>query len=672
MSDRRLIVGEFDSLDANNGKLFALAPGDANGIPIPSFQVGAARPAVGSIKGEGYYDILQKQGFVWTGSAWRNIAPNPILTFTSEALLLADTTASPGTYATAGDTGSLFIKVPTGWRQVGIKPYATAADLFGDAVAATGALGEVLDEDSLWEKTATGWRLMLIREMATTAAITAWTNTSPGATVGDRAVDKSTGVTYMRLASGWRPISIWEETEANIRAATWALNGQEAIATDTGRVFARAAGKWIEEPIAHYPTEAALLAAVSQPGTLAWSDDTNVVFVRVAGTPAGPGGTPAAKPDTWKRLQGSHVSVGTTAPTTPGEGDQWYDRREAHMKVWEGTAWKVTGKADERFFEAEITLGANADTIGNEIILLKGLAATNDGVYISIVDMEVGHNHGRTSYAVHAFTTDSVGDASMVPLHIEARENRLEKLHWFWKDGTDSYCLSAVTSQRSANRKFNIGMMSPTANFSGVTVDGNTVLAGAGGAWVKSKPAPIRPLYQYASELAMTTPQHIVVLDEPATRFTKMEGIVSCAASAYTVRPYLRFGTTVFNFTDINKIFHVFAMARYDLAGLRDTGNTFIQGHHCGFTFINSTNYGVKASATFSLRMTVTKRTDDYWEVWQEAFYGSSNDTPMKMDSKYEIGTAGLGDLTAIGVETYDFPGTTAANSSYALNVESL
>jgi len=333
MSDRRLIVGEFDPADANNGKLFALSPNTATGIALPSFQVGISRPAVGSTVGEGYFDLNQGQGFVWTGAAWKGIAPNPILTFTTEALLLADTTARPGVYATAGDTGSLFVRTPTGWRQVGVKQYPTATDLFGDAAAAVGALGEVMDEDSLWERTPAGWRLMLIREMANTAAIVAWTNTSPGATLGDRAVDKTTGITYIRISSGWRPITIYEDTEANIRATTWALNGQQAVATDTGRVFTRAAGAWVEEPIQHYATEAALLAATPQPGVMAWSDDTNVVFIRVAGA--------AGAAATWKRLQGPKLSYGTAAPATPSAADLWYDSdgNTGGLELYTGTAW---------------------------------------------------------------------------------------------------------------------------------------------------------------------------------------------------------------------------------------------------------------------------------------------------------------------------------------------
>jgi hypothetical protein len=332
MSDRRLIVGEFDPGDPDNGKLFAIDPVDAKGIPIPTFDVGTAKPTIGTLKGQAYFDSLQKQGFVWDGTDWRSIAPNPILSYPDEAKLLADTTAITGSYGTAGDTGSLFIKSAAGWRQVGIKQYKTAVDLLADP-AVVGSIGEVIDENSLWERTATGWRVLIVREMADTAAIRAWTNASPGASVGDRALDLAHGVIYVRTSTGWRPNSVWSATEAAIRAATWAIDGQEAIATDTGRTFTHLSGAWIEEPIAHFRTEAMLLAATPANGMLAWADDTNVVFLRAAGL--------------WKRLQGPQITVGDTEPAAGSAtaGDEWFKPAAKaltgpQLHVHDGTKWE--------------------------------------------------------------------------------------------------------------------------------------------------------------------------------------------------------------------------------------------------------------------------------------------------------------------------------------------
>ena len=158
-----------------------------------------------------------------------------------------------------------------------------------------------------------------------TAAQTTAPVAAKGVHTGDRALALDTGTTYVRLANGWRPTSIYEAPEATIRAATWALNGQEAIATDTGRTFTRIGGNWLEEPVQHYATEVLLLAATVPDGVLAWADDTNVVFTRAAGT--------------WHRLQGPQITVGETAPTTPGTGDQWLQPSTSRLEVWGGAAW---------------------------------------------------------------------------------------------------------------------------------------------------------------------------------------------------------------------------------------------------------------------------------------------------------------------------------------------
>lgn len=477
MSDRRLIVGEFDPAEADNGKLFAIDPTDAKGIPLPAFDVGNARPTVGTLKGQAYFDTNQKQGFCWTGSAWQAFAPSPLLTYATESDLLKDTRVAVGGYATAGDSGALFVRGAHGWREVGIKSYNTATDLFGDNPA-PGSLGEVLNEGSLWERKQGGWRLLIVREMPDTPTIVAWDRTSPGASKGDQAYDKQHDVLYVRTSKHWRPVSIWEADEATIRAATWCLNGQEAVAGDTGRTFTRIRDQWIEEPINHFATEALLLAATAVNGTLAWADDTNVVFTRAG--------------NAWHRLQGPQVSVGDTQPTTPGAGDQWYKQTRGQLTIWDGTKWRTSAPADNRAWEADVVMGANA-TVGNQIILAKNITPANDGVYITIVDSQVGHNSGRSAFAIHCFATDSVGNASAAPVHMEVANTRFSNLHWFWKDSTDSYVIAATISEACVGATFKVGMFSATADLSAVKPDGfATSTDGTAGTVIEAKAYPLR------------------------------------------------------------------------------------------------------------------------------------------------------------------------------------
>ena len=150
-----------------------------------------------------------------------------------------------------------------------------------------------------------------------------------GVNVGDQAVALDTDVTYVRTTQGWRPTSVYADTETNIRAVTWALNGQEAIATDTDRRFVfvkpgAAAGVWREEPIQHYATDALLRAATPPDGTLAWADDSRAVYARAGGQWVGmntglsdpiPVGTIMAFPtqsipNGWLRCDGSAIPAG--------------------------------------------------------------------------------------------------------------------------------------------------------------------------------------------------------------------------------------------------------------------------------------------------------------------------------------------------------------------------
>ena len=284
MSDRRLVITEVDSNAPDYGKLLALAPNTASSIPIPAFTFGATKPPVGSLLGEGFYEINTRRGWVWDGAAWLEIAASPVVSYATDALLLADNSKPSGVFAIAANTGAMYVKVTGGWKYVGIKEYPTTAALLADAPSA-GALGIADDDSSLWERTSTGWRCMTIRELADTAAVVAWAGDA-NCHSGDRAIDLANDVTYIRAATGWRPTGYWEDTEANIRAATWPLNGQEAISTDSGRTFVRVNGAWVESPINHYPTQAALLAATPSNSQMAWADDTGNVFTWTPSTTA--------------------------------------------------------------------------------------------------------------------------------------------------------------------------------------------------------------------------------------------------------------------------------------------------------------------------------------------------------------------------------------------------
>ena len=318
MADRRLVVTDTDPTSTDYGKLFAVDGSSAHGVAIPTFRLVNSRPLSGTEKGESIYDVTSRQGWVWDGTTWKAIAASPMLSFANETAMKADTTSPISTYAITRDTGSLFVRRTAGWVLVGIKEYGTVATLLADNLP-VGVIGFALDESTQWLMTPTGWEVNGLRRFNTTADLLAWVNppgtvapaNPQGVHIGDRALDLAHGVLYVRLAAGWEPVGIWEETEATIRASAWALNGQTAIATDTGRTFTRRGNTWVEEPIQHYTTEAGLLATAPTNGVLAWADDTQVAFLRAGGL--------------WKRLQGPQITVSATKPATAGAGDQWFN-----------------------------------------------------------------------------------------------------------------------------------------------------------------------------------------------------------------------------------------------------------------------------------------------------------------------------------------------------------
>ena len=179
------------------------------------------------------------------------------------------------------------------------------------------------------------------------------------------------------------------------------------------------------------------------------------------------------------------------------------------------------------------------------------------------------------------------------------------------------------------------------------------------------------PLYLYRASETTTETQHEMTLDKPAEKFCEMNGFVSATVN-YTVRPWLKFGTTVIDFSQTSRFSSAAAFCDHQGTGLADSGNNYITNHKLGFTYANRHSYDVTSSTTLQLKMRLTKRSDNFWEVWQESLFLSDSIAPRRMDAKYQIDTAGLGDLTGIGVACYDFTGSTLIGSSYGLSVESM
>jgi hypothetical protein len=278
---RRMVVMECGSASSSFGSMFALDPQDATGVAIPAFRVANALPIAGSSRGEAVFVTATRSAFVWDGVAWRDVTASPIRSFPNDNALQQDVVEAVGVYAVATDTGNMYVRAIDGWRRVGKSEFSTYADLL-----------------------------------------------NYNAPLGSEAVVNDLDVVFLRTNEGgvptWQPVSTMAKSEADI-LATQNIQGLQAVSTDSGRTYVNDGTRWVEQPIDHFPTEAALLASPPIAGHLAWSDDTNVVFVAAAGA--------------WKRLQGPQISVGTTAPTGPATGDMWYAKagNNRGLQLWDAT-----------------------------------------------------------------------------------------------------------------------------------------------------------------------------------------------------------------------------------------------------------------------------------------------------------------------------------------------
>jgi hypothetical protein len=172
----------------------------------------------------------------------------------------------------------------------------------------------------------------------------------------------------------------------------------------------------------------------------------------------------------WRGRQ--WTSVGPAAPVSPHKGFSWFNTDREELQVFDGSKWVY---ASTPHWEADVTMGVNAGTVGNQVLLAKGIQPQNDGIYISITDTQVGHSAGRAAYALHAFSTDSTGSAKAAALHLETTNTRFSKLHWFWKDTSDGYVVAATISEACTGAVYRVGMMSPTAPLHAIHGDGNTL-----------------------------------------------------------------------------------------------------------------------------------------------------------------------------------------------------
>ena len=322
MADLKFVITDLDPQSADYGTLRACGPGQASGISVPAFRTGAATPAAGTVAGEGFINTTNRSAFVWSGTAWVPIVAGALLLYPSDADVIQDVNQPTGTYATSQTTGNLFVKNPTGWRQIGVRTYPTAAALLADTAAPEGSLGVAVDEETFWVMHGTVWHCHSRRPVADVAALGNWQNPPEGST----AMEQAEELRYHYHSGHWVPESVWIKTEADILANADRLDGQIAVASDTGHMYVWHSGAWLSSQIQHYATEADLLLATPNDGTMAWGDDNGLVYVRFNGN--------------WRRVNEPTVVVGPNQPVNPAVGDLYFSTINLDTTVYDGNVWQ--------------------------------------------------------------------------------------------------------------------------------------------------------------------------------------------------------------------------------------------------------------------------------------------------------------------------------------------
>ena len=275
--------------ETTNGRLYGLDPSNATGVPIPSFRPVTAVPPAGSLVGEGVLNTLTNASFIWDGTQWVPLIPPAILTAPTDADVFADNLSAAGTYKFSQESGNLFVRFNQNganvWRQVGLRIFADPAAMLAAIGMAEGSTCYVMSQNTFW----------------------AFVN------------------------GAWRITSTLVDIEANITSLSPALyQGAVAVANDTGKVFFSDGGQWIGSPFREYPTEADLLAAVPNPGTMAVAIDTGLVyyFSDIVG---------------WIAVNKNSLPTGATDPAIGNStlGDLFLNTADGLVKVFNGTAWQV-------------------------------------------------------------------------------------------------------------------------------------------------------------------------------------------------------------------------------------------------------------------------------------------------------------------------------------------
>ena len=86
MTQRKFVVYEADAAAPGGGRMYAIDPSNAGGVPIPAFRLGTTLPAVPPLNGQGFFNTADGKVYVASAGAWQSVTVAPsMVTITQTA-----------------------------------------------------------------------------------------------------------------------------------------------------------------------------------------------------------------------------------------------------------------------------------------------------------------------------------------------------------------------------------------------------------------------------------------------------------------------------------------------------------------------------------------------------------------------------------------------------------
>jgi hypothetical protein len=177
---------------------------------------------------------------------------------------------------------------------------------------------------------------------------------------------------------------------------------------------------------------------------------------------------------------GASVSISSTAPSSPAEGDLWYDETQARMFVWNGLSWidaapagSTVGLATETYVDTAVETAVSGiinaapgalDTL-NELATALG----NDANFAATIASQLATIESNITALQGSSST--LASLSNVSDSVNTSIQTGQQLQWDGTEWTKGWTQILQTSDTALNTNYGIVLKSPSATVSHAQMD---------------------------------------------------------------------------------------------------------------------------------------------------------------------------------------------------------